>query len=117
MRENNPALYSDRRYRMRFVRSLIEQIKSDHADLIRLREKVCAGHISGAEAEEFEQILCWLRQGIREYYRIKSNDMEGVLWGEIEQIEKDIMENNNGGCGLRRELKSPIAGSTSRRGI
>ena len=117
MRENNPALYCDRRYRMRFVRGLIEQIKSDHADLIRLKEKLCAGHISDAEEEEFKQILCWLKQGMREYLRIKTKDMEGVLWTEIEQIEKDIMENNNGGCGLRRELKSPIAGSTSRRGI
>jgi len=83
-------------YKIRCMRSLARQIKEDYAEWNRLCEKLEKGPMELSEEEELLRVMCWLREGLNVFKELKKSGIEGVSWGEMEEIEKDvrIKENN-----------------------
>jgi hypothetical protein len=47
------------------------------------------------EIEELVIVLDRLKQGLNAFRGLGKGELEGVLWGEIEEIEKDLMDKEN----------------------
>ena len=77
-------------YRIRCIKSLIEQIRHDHAECMSLWERFEKGELYRYEEEELERIMSWLREGLNLFSRMRQRGIESVSWGEIKDIEKDI---------------------------
>ena len=84
-------LYVDCTYRIRCIRSLIEQLKRDYADLNVLLNGVKNINRDIVEADEVMQRLSWIKEELKLLNKFKMMNIEGVLSSEIDQIEKDIM--------------------------
>ena len=72
------------------MHGLAEQIKSDFADLSLLRERIESGTLDILEKEQILQKISWIKQGLNMLKRLRMVDIEGVLWGELEQIKNDV---------------------------
>lgn len=83
-------LYAERRNRTRYMRSLCEQIKRDHSYCIALWDKFEKGTITKLEEKEFLKVLSWLGNGINTFNRLQQVGIEGVLWGNLEHIKRDL---------------------------
>jgi len=88
-------LYTDKNYRIRYARSLFEQIKRDYADFIRLRETLKNRQINRSQMEELQKKLCWINKSISEVRKMQHKGIEGVLWAEINYIQRDIKDRQN----------------------
>ena len=86
------VLCKDKGYRIRSMRSLAEQIKEDHKGLKRIWDRLVKGPIGRDDEEEFMRLISWLREGLNVYKEFKQRGIEGILWGEIEEIDKDIQD-------------------------
>jgi len=91
---NINGLYGDKGYRIRCMQSLKEQIERDHADCIRLWEKMKKGTICIIEEEEFNKIICWLREEIKILKELRKRGIEGTTFGDEEEIENDLKNMN-----------------------
>ena len=85
-------LYDESSYRIRCMRSLVEQLKNDYADLNSLLKGFKNGTNGISEIDEVMQKISWIKEGLKMFNKLKMMNIEGVLWDEIEQIEKDVMQ-------------------------
>ena len=83
--------YNESGYRIRCMRSLAEQVKNDFADLTILLERLESGKLDISEIEQIFKKISWIKQGLNIIKKLRMVDIEGVLWGEIEQIESDVV--------------------------
>ena len=89
-RLNDDGFITDSTMRLRRARDLIEQIKVDYAELKQLRKKVQDGEATRDERENGERLLSWLKRELSTLRKIEGRDMESIICGQIEQIERDI---------------------------
>ena len=87
---NQDDSFNNKGYRIRCMRSLIEQIKNDYAECNRLWEKLENGSMEIADEEELLRVMSWLRQELNVFSEMKQTGIEGISSAEIEEIEKDI---------------------------
>ena len=105
------GLWRDKGYRIRCVKGLGEQIRTDHEEMKRLWKKRVNGSLDKSDEEEIGRVLSWLKQEIGLYRELGNGGIEGISLGEIEEIEKDVQDKerammSSGNCGLgeRRKL-------------
>jgi hypothetical protein len=72
------------------MHSLAEQVKRDFADLNILLAELKSDTLDTLEMEQILQKVSWIKQGLNTLEKLRMVDIEGVLWGEIEQIENDV---------------------------
>ena len=89
MQECSDGLINDRHYNNRYAEMLFEQIKRDHTDYKRLLEKMENGTIGMEDKQELDRIRSYLKKELRVLKGLKSG-IEGVLYGEIKEIENDF---------------------------
>ena len=83
-------LYNGKGYRVRCMKSLVVQLREDHAYCSQLWERIKKGQIDKSEIEEFVRVLSWLKEGLNVFKDFGKRGIEGVSWGQIEDIEKDV---------------------------
>ena len=81
-------LHKEKWYRIRFMNGLIEQIKIDHAQFIRLSDKYDGGLMS--LSEDALKSMSWLRIELKLFKDLRQMGIEGVTCPEINLIEKDL---------------------------
>ena len=82
-------LCADSGYRIRCMRSLNEQIKSEYADLNSFLKIKSGGRDILATDEVLEKISR-IKQALKVFDRLQMMDIEGVFSTEVEAIKKDI---------------------------
>ena len=83
-------LHDDSGYRIRYMKSLVEQIKNDYSDLNSLLKGFKNGTNGISEIDEVMQKISWIKEGLKVFNKLKLMNIEGVLWNKIEQIENDV---------------------------
>ncbi len=83
-------IYNESGYRIRCMRSLAEQVKNDFTDLTMLLERLESGTLNISEIEQILQKISWIKESLNMLNKLKMINIEGVVWGEIEQIENDV---------------------------
>jgi len=71
------------------MQSLIEQIKSDYAEMNSFL-KIKSGGRNILATDEVLKKISWIRQALKVFDRLQMMDIEGVLSTEVEAIIKDI---------------------------
>jgi hypothetical protein len=71
------------------MHSLAEQVKNDFADLTMLLERLKSGTWDITEIEQILQKMSWIKESLNTLNKLKMINIEGVVWGEIEQIENE----------------------------
>ena len=100
----------DTGYRIRCVRGLTAQIRADYDEMNRLWMKWINGSNDNSTETEMMRLMSWLRQEIGLYRGVASRGIEGICWGEINEIEKDLSAKENvmmryGGLSKRCDLR------------
>jgi len=90
--ENLKDFHSEKGYRIRCMKCLIVQVREDHAELNRLWIKFRKGPGSISEIDELVRVLSWLKVGLDVFEGFKKEDIEGLFWGEIEDINRDVRD-------------------------
>jgi len=85
-------LYNETVYRIRCMEGLIVQIKKDYAELNQLWKKLERRAVASSEMEELVRVFSWLREGLTLFEELRRRGIEGVTWGELEEIEGDVKE-------------------------
>lgn len=85
-------LYDENSYRIRCMRSLVEQIKNDYADLNSFLKGIKNGTNGISEIDEVMQKISWIEEELKLFNKLRVMNIEGILSGEIEQIENDVMQ-------------------------
>jgi len=85
-------MHHEKGYRIRCMKSLIGQIKRDHAHFKRLCERLEKGETDFALIQEVQGVLSWLKQGLDVFKEMRKAGIEGVSWGEISQIDQEIKD-------------------------
>jgi len=85
-------LYNDKGYRIRCIRSLVDQIKEDHMRFRTLFKRLESGESDVSLIEELVRVLSWLKQGLNTFKEMRNDQIEGVLWGDINRIDQDMKE-------------------------
>jgi hypothetical protein len=90
-------IHGDHRYRIRRMWSLHDQIKSGYLKCCRLWEQLEDGTISRAKKQELIRLTCWLKKDIELSKQLRGRGIEGVVSGDIMDIEKrlSLKINNN----------------------
>ena len=87
---NRVNLYNDKGYRVRCMKSLIRQIKEDYSECNRLWKIFDKGSINHLEIEELARVISWVKEDLDTFKAFRNEGLEGVTWGEIKNIEKDM---------------------------
>jgi len=87
---NRGNLYYDKGYRVRCMKSLIRQIKEDYSECNRLWKIFDKGSINHLEIEELARVISWVKEDLDTFKAFRNESLEGVTWGEIKNIEKDM---------------------------
>ena len=90
--QTREELSCDEVYRTRRMKSLMWQIKEDHAEADQLWKRLRKGKAELLEIEELVKALGRLKQGLDAFKGLRRAGLEGVLWGEIENIEKNVID-------------------------
>ena len=91
-RETVCDLYNKTGYRIRCMEGLIVQIREDYAELKQLWKKLERRAVASSEMEELVRVFSWLREGLSAFEELRSRGIEGVTWGELEEIERYVEE-------------------------
>jgi hypothetical protein len=91
-RDNRENIYNDKGYRIRCIKSLIRQIKEDYSECKRLWKIFDKGSINHLEIEELARVISWVKEDLDTFKAFRNEGLEGVTWGEIECIERDVRE-------------------------
>jgi len=83
-------IYNETGDRIRSMQSLAEQVKNDFADLSILLERFKSDTLDVAEKEQILQKISWIKKSLNMLNKLKMTNIEGVVWGEIEQIENSV---------------------------
>jgi hypothetical protein len=89
-RDTRENLYNDKGYRIRCMKSLIRQIQEDCAECNRVWKLVDKGSVNQLEIEELVRVISWVKEGLETLRELRGMDLEGVTWGEMERMERDI---------------------------
>lgn len=84
-------LYDDSIYCTRWMRSVVEQLKNDYAELNSLLKDLKNSTCDISEADNVIQRISWIKKELKVFKKLEMINIEGVLWGQIEQIENDVM--------------------------
>jgi hypothetical protein len=82
--------YGESSVKIRCMESLIKQIKKDHADLNRLWERYNNDKITDSDTDPILEKIGWIKKGLFRLKGLVKDEIEGVSWGNMEQIEVDI---------------------------
>ena len=74
------------------MEGLIVQIRKDYAVLNQLWKKLERGAFASSEMGELLRVSSWFRKGLRVFHELRSKGIEGVTWGELEDIKRDVKE-------------------------
>ena len=85
-------MHNEKSYRIRCMKSLIEQLKKDYSNLNRSIKRLKSDVINSPEMEEILQQISWIKQEVNILRKLDSNNIEGILWGEIKEIEKKVID-------------------------
>jgi len=91
-RINRDNLYNDKSYRIRCMKGLLKQIKEDHDECSRLWKRLENGAGNVFEIEELVKGQAWLKEELNTFKEMRDRAIEGISWGEIEHIEKEVKE-------------------------
>ena len=83
-------LYNEKDYRIRCMKNLVIQLKEDQAYCNRLWKRFKKGPGDKSEIEELVRVLSWLKKGINTFEELRKKGIEGISWGEIKKMEKDM---------------------------
>ena len=89
---NRDNLYNDKGYRIRCMKGLLKQIKEDHDECSRLWKRLENGAGNVFEIEELVKGQAWLKEELNTFKEMRDRAIEGISWGEIEHIEKEVKE-------------------------
>jgi len=87
----NRPVYQNTEHRIRNQDVLIGQIKNDYKQCKNLWERVEKEIIDISETERILQIIAWVKAGIEELKEIQGSQIEGISWGEMNNIEKEVL--------------------------
>jgi len=85
-------LHNEESYRIRCMKSLIEQLKKDYSNLNKSIKKLKSDVINSPGMEEILQQISWIKREVNILRKLDSNNIEGILWGEIIEIEKKVID-------------------------
>ena len=85
-------LYSKKGYRIRCMRGLVDQIKEDYTCFKTLFKRLERGEGDVSLIEELVRVLSWLKQSLNTFKEMRKDQIEGVLWGDINRIDQDMKE-------------------------
>jgi hypothetical protein len=90
--DENPLnnIYNETGVRIRRIQGLAEQVKNDFADLSILLKRFKSGTLDVAEKEQILQKMSWIKKSLNMLNKLKMANIEGIVWGEIEQIENSV---------------------------
>ena len=91
-RETMYDLYNETGYRIRYMEGLIVQLREDYAELNQLWKRLERRAVASSEMEELVRVFSWLRKGLSVFEELRRRGIEGVTWGELEDIERDVEE-------------------------
>lgn len=103
---NFNRLYGDEGYKIRYMRDLQIQIREGYLRFCRLLGKSTNKVFNVADERELVKLFYWLQNDIKIYKKIRGTGIEGVIGGDITDIEKKLIKNNQS-YRLRRGLSSP----------
>jgi hypothetical protein len=72
------------------MHSLAEQVKNDFAELNGLMKQLSTDPLDICEMEQILQKIPWIKQSLNMLEKLRMIDIEGVIWGEIDKIKKDV---------------------------
>lgn len=91
MYQYNPYDFQDQNHsRIRQMKSMLEQLKADHAELKNLWEKFENDRFEMSGIDDIVRVLSWIQTGITALKKLSKNGLEGVTWGGVRDIEDDI---------------------------
>jgi len=70
--------------------SLQDQIKNGYLKYRTLLKQLEAGTISRAKKQDLLRLVCWLKKDIELNKQLRGKGIEGVLGGDIMDIEKKL---------------------------
>jgi len=74
------------------MKGLLKQIKEDHDECSRLWKRLENGAGNVFEIEELVKGQAWLKEELNTFKEMRDRAIEGISWGEIEHIEKEVKE-------------------------
>ena len=84
-------IHSNESYRIRFLNGLIDQIKADHNELIRLWAKIKKNRrATGEDKQRIIEKIAWIKKGLTCFKDFNQSKIEGVIWIGLENIERDL---------------------------
>jgi len=83
-------IYSNESYRIRFLNALIDQIKADHNELIRLLAKIKNRNATVEDTQQIIEKIAWVKKGLTCFEDFNQSKIEGVFWIGLEKIERDL---------------------------
>ncbi len=69
-------IYRERTYRIRYQKSLINQIKADHFELVRLWDRIENREKKVEDTERILERIAWINRSIYEIDDINKNNIE-----------------------------------------
>ena len=85
------GLHNEKGYRLRCMKSLIEQIKMDYINLNGSIKSLKSEKLDISETDKILQKISWIKQEINMLRKLDKS-IEGVLSGEIVDIEKQVID-------------------------
>lgn len=86
---------ADPGYKMRYMRSLEAQVKKDYGELNQLWAGFNNDKIGEIEFDELLKKISRVKQELNIFIELRNNDIEGVLWVDVEDIVKDLQVKEN----------------------
>ena len=91
MYRNNPYDFSRQNHtRSRYMQSLFEQLKADHAECRCLWKMFENDGFKMSGTDDIIRVLSWIQTEITVLKELSKDGVEGVAWGGIKDIEDDI---------------------------
>ena len=85
------GLHNEKGYRLRCMKSLIEQLKMDYINLNGSIKSLKSEKLDISETDKILQKISWIKQEINMLRKLDKS-IEGVLSGEIVDIEKQVID-------------------------
>ena len=85
------GLHNEKGYRLRCMKSLIEQLKMDYINLNGSIRSFKSEELDISETDKILQKISWIKQEINMLKKLDNKNIEGVLSGEIVDIEKQVI--------------------------
>ena len=82
--------YNGGRDQIRDQEALIRQLKNDYAECQNLWVRIQNKSTDNTETEKILQIIAWIKTEIKELQGISGSTIEGVSWGEMDKIQREI---------------------------